>query len=45
MSTHFKPKKNNIMKTIKKKTKVNQYGETLEYNSRLRRWELVSNHK
>ena len=35
----------NIMKTIKKKTKVNQYGETLEYNSRLRRWEVVSNHK
>jgi hypothetical protein len=31
------------MKAIKKKTKVGQYGETLEYNSRLRRWELVSN--
>ena len=29
------------MKTIKKKTKVNQYGETLEYNPRLRRWELI----
>ena len=33
------------MKAIKKKTKVNQYGETLEYNPRLRRWELISNHK
>lgn len=33
------------MKAVKKtKTKTNKYGEKLEYNKKLRRWEIKSGH-